>query len=105
MNQIIKRAFIDFFGTAVYIVLIVSIIFSIESFSSVEDTIIIPITMLLLFVCSAAITGFLVFGKPIMLYIDGHKREAVLLLGYTLGILFLITFLLSIFLMIYFSWA
>jgi hypothetical protein len=57
--------------------------------------------MLLLFVTSAAITGFLVFGKPVMLYIDGKKREAVSLLGYTIGILFLITLVVFIFLIAY----
>ncbi len=102
MSQMIKRAFLNAIGTAVYIVLVVSLIFSFQSFSSnSEKTIIIPIAMLLLFVCSAAITGFLVFGKPVMLYIDGKKKEAVSLLGYTVGILFLITILAFILLIIY----
>ena len=77
MDKTIKRAFIDSFGTAVYIVLVVFFIFSLQIFSEKKDIIIIPIAMLLLFVSSAAITGFLVFGKPIMLYIDGKKKEAV----------------------------
>jgi hypothetical protein len=58
--------------------------------------IIVPMAMLLLFVCSAAITSFLVFGKPVMLYIDGQKKEAVSLLAYTLGIMALITIVLFI---------
>jgi hypothetical protein len=94
MNAIIKRAVINAVGTTVYIILIVSLIFSLQAFSSQPDkTIIIPISMLLLFVCSAAITGFLVFGKPVMLYLDGKKKEAVSLLSYTLGILVVITIL------------
>jgi hypothetical protein len=104
MNKIIKRAFIDSFGTAIYIILVVSFIFSLQIFASKkEDIIIIPIAMLLLFVCSAAITGFLVFGKPAMLYIDGKKKEAVSLLGYTIGILFLITLIIFILLIGYYS--
>jgi hypothetical protein len=91
MDRIIKRAFIDAIGTALYIVLVVSFIFSLQVLSSKEDVIIIPIAMLLLFVSSAAVTGFLVFGKPVMLYIDGKRKEAVLLLSYTLVILFLLT--------------
>ena len=98
MARIITRALIDSFGTAVYIVLVVSFIFSLRNFPKLEDTIIIPMAMLLLFVCSAAITGFLVFGKPVMLYIDGKKKEAIFLLGYTLGILVLITLIFFIFL-------
>ena len=103
MDKIIKRAFIDSVGTFIYIVLVVSFIFSLQVFSEQKDNIIIPISMLLLFVCSAAITGFLVFGKPIMLYIDGKKKEAVLLLGYTLGIMVLITLISFIFLISYFN--
>lgn len=103
MPKIITRAFIDAVGTAAYIILVVSFMFSLQIFALKEDNMIIPIAMLLLFVCSAAITGFLVFGKPIMLYIDGKKREAVLLLSYTLGILFLITIIAFILLITYYS--
>ncbi len=105
MDKIIKRAGANAVGTAAYIILIVSFIFSLQSFpkSKLENTVFIPIAMLLLFVCSAAITGFLVFGKPIMLYIDGKKRDAISLLGYTLGILALITIVFFIFLIVYSS--
>jgi len=58
-----------------------------------EDTIFVMISILLLFVCSAAITGFLVLGKPIMLYIDGKKKEAIRLLSYTIFIILLVTLL------------
>jgi len=103
MGKILRRAFADAIGTTLYIVLVVSFMFSLRSFPGIEDTPFIPMAMLLLFVCSAAITGFLVFGKPIMLYIDGKKREAVALLGYTLGILFLITIISFISLITYFN--
>ena len=89
MSKIIKRAFLDSIGTAAYIILVVLFIFSLRSLAPKEDIIIIPMAMLLLFVTSAAITGFLVFGKSAMLYADGKKKEAVSLLGYTVGILFL----------------
>ncbi|MBS3092279.1 hypothetical protein J4466_02560 [Candidatus Pacearchaeota archaeon] len=101
MSKIIKRAFIDSVGTAAYIILVVSFIFSLQVLAPKEDIVIIPIAMLLLFVSSAAITGFLVFGKSIMLYMDGKKREAILLLSYTIGILFLITLIAFIFLIAY----
>lgn len=101
MVGILKRALIDSLGTVVYILIIVSFIFSLQNFQEAEDTILIPITMLMLFVCSAAITGFLVFGKPVMLYIDGKKREAISLLGYTIGILALLTIVSFIVLIVY----
>ena len=104
MAKLVKRAFIDSVGTASYIVLVVLFIFSFQIlFSEKKDIIIIPIAMLLLFVSSAAITGFLVFGKPIMLYIDEKKREAITLLIYTLGILFIITLISFIVLITYYT--
>lgn len=51
----------------------------------------VPITVLLLFVSSAAITGFLIFGKPAQMYVDGKKKEALSLLTYTLTVLSVIT--------------
>src|SRR3989344_3983444 len=97
VRDLIKRAFIDSLGTAVYISLVIVLIFSLRILPEPEDLIIVPIAMLLLFVCSAAITGFLVFGKPAMLYVDGKKKEAVYLLGYTIGMLVLITIIAFIF--------
>ncbi len=76
--------------------------FSLQRYSGVpENEIIIPISMLLLFVCSAAITGGLVFGKPVMLYIDGKKKEAVSLLLHTIAMLFLITIVFFVSLSVY----
>jgi len=46
-----------------------------------------PVAFLLLFVLSAAITGALVLGKPILLYLEGAKQEAVKLFIYTIGFL------------------
>lgn len=101
MNEIIKRAFLDAIGTVTYVLLVASFMFSLQDLAPKEDTILVIASVLLLFVCSAAITGFLVFGKPVMLYIDGKKREAVSLLGYTLGILLIITIMIFIFLIVY----
>jgi hypothetical protein len=50
-----------------------------------KDTAFTPVFVLLLFVISAAVTGYLVAGKPIMLYIDGAKKEAVAFLGETIA--------------------
>lgn len=50
-----------------------------------------PVSFLLLFVMSASITGGLVLAKPIMLYIDNRKQEAVRLFLYTIGWIFAAT--------------
>jgi hypothetical protein len=102
MEKIMKRAFIDSVGTFTYIILVVLFITSLQNFQQLEDILFIPIAMLMLFVCFVAITGFLVFGKPVMLYIDGKKREALLLLGHTIGILIVLTIISFISLIIYY---
>lgn len=101
MEKIIRRALIDAIGTVVYVILVALFMSSIQDFAPQEDTVLAIASILLLFVCSAAITGFLVFGKPIMLYIDEKKREAVSLLGYTIGLLLLLTLLIFILLIVY----
>lgn len=101
MAKIITRALLDAVATVAYVILVASFMFSLQSLAPKEDTIFVISSMLLLFVCSAAITGFLVFGKPVMLYIDGKKREAVSLLGYTIGIMFIITITIFTCLIIY----
>ena len=50
-----------------------------------------PVVILLLFVLSATITGALILGRPIYLYLNNSKREAVKLLIYTVVSLLVIT--------------
>jgi hypothetical protein len=63
---------------ALYIICLVSAIFyGGPMLGGQEETILIPITMLSLFVLSASIMGFLFLSQPLQLYFDGAKREAV----------------------------
>jgi len=59
----------------------------------------IPVFMLLLFIVSACITGFLVLAKPIQLYMASARKEAVALLLSTVGwlVLFLLGIVLAVF--------
>lgn len=50
-----------------------------------------PVAFLLMFVTSAAITGSLVLGRPVLAYWDGRKTEAIKLFLSTVGWLVLIT--------------
>lgn len=52
-----------------------------------KDTMLTPVAMLMLLVFSAALMGILVFGQPLMWYLDGKKKAALSLLGYTMGAL------------------
>lgn len=72
------------FGVLVYIFLLATF-FSQASdwFGKADQKIITPVAALMLFVFSALTVGGLVLGKPIMLYLDGHKKEGIKLLFFT----------------------
>lgn len=79
--------------TTLYIILVASFMFYAQNakLGMKNQTILIPITILLLFVTSAAITGYLIFGKPVIFYLDGKKKEALNLLLQTLISLTILT--------------
>jgi len=91
-TNITKHAFLNALFTALYVAAIASMVFYAgKIFADTEDIVLIPIGMLCLLVSSAALTGFLIFGRPVQWYLDGKKKEALSLLGWTLGFLFAIT--------------
>ncbi len=93
-NKIAKYAILNAFLTTAYIVLISSFLFYVPKaldFDKTDDTVFAPILMLSLLVFSASVVGFLIFGRPILWYLDGNKKEAVSLFGYTLLSFFVIT--------------
>ncbi|MBI2045054.1 hypothetical protein HYT23_03275 [Candidatus Pacearchaeota archaeon] len=99
-RNILKYAIIDAFGTAVYVIVIAYFVnFLSNGMFGNNKTVLIPIAMLMLFVFSAALTGTLVFGRPISWYFDNKKHEAFLLIFSTLAIfalLMILVFLLLI---------
>ncbi len=56
-----------------------------------EDKFLTPIAMLMLLVLSAGVTGSLVLGKPILLYLDGQKSDSIKFLFWTFGWLLVLT--------------
>lgn len=60
-----------------------------------------PLFILLLFILSASITGLLVLGKPVHLYLGGFKKESIILLFSTLAWLVLFLLMLMATLSIY----
>lgn len=72
-------------GAVVYIIAVVAFLNNTQRiFGKGEDSFFVPVIMLMLFVLSALITGLIILGKPIMLYFDGWKKEAIKLLVYTI---------------------
>ncbi len=92
-GAIIRRAGINAAMTGIYVSVIASFLSNTAKLFGKHEsnTVLVPIVMLLLLVISAAITGWCVFGVLVMWYIDGKKKEACVLLAYTLGFLGAIT--------------
>lgn len=77
-----------------YIVLIVTIMTFFVDKAGPERGILVPLTILSLFVLSAAVMGFIFFYHPIQLYLEGKQKEAVNLFLKTVGFFAGITVLL-----------
>lgn len=92
MGEITKIALKNALATASYVAL-VGLFMYFGSMVKVgrSNVFLVPIAALLLLVFSAALTGFIVFGKPAQMYIDGKKKEALAVLTRTLEFFFGIT--------------
>ncbi len=92
MKEIRKTAFINALLTTLYITGVgLFMHYGATIKIGRSNTILVPVTLLLIFVLSAAITGFLIFGKPAQMYVDGKKKEALSLLTQTLVIFSAVT--------------
>ena len=90
-NNLIIRAFLHSLGVLIYTSLIAAFLFNGEKLFGKVTSFLMPAAILLLLVLSAAITGALVLGKPILLYLDNQKADALKLFGWTVGWLAVIT--------------
>ncbi|MDD2758132.1 MAG: hypothetical protein PHD72_02010 [Patescibacteria group bacterium] len=90
MKNLQLAAFFNALGVSVYVAIVVLIMQNAERIFGKVDNLLGPVTLLMLFVVSAAITGALVLGKPVLYYLDNKKAEAVKLFLYTVGWLFVL---------------
>ncbi len=74
-----------------YIVLVVTVMSFTQQVDIPEPSMLIPITMLSLFVLSATMMGYIFFYQPVQMYLDGDKKAAVDLFLKTLGFFACIT--------------
>lgn len=72
-----KKPFINALLAFAYIALVVGVINFGEAKIGPANKILAPMAMLSLFVLSVTMMGVLFLGKPLMLYLDGQKKEAV----------------------------
>lgn len=102
-SKLVKLALINAALAVLYVVLVGIFFFYGTKYlasGGKMDTLLAPITMLSLFVLSAAVMGALIFGKPLLLYFDNFKKEAVSLAFYTIGFFSVATFIFLILLFI-----
>ncbi|BFD25327.1 MAG: hypothetical protein PHY69_08930 [Dysgonamonadaceae bacterium] len=96
-NTLIKQGLLYAFGVVVYVSLLSLFMENASGWFGEEDArVITPVAVLLLFIFSALITGGLVLGKPILLYLEGKKKEGLdqlLSTGISLFVYLLIVFL------------
>jgi len=80
-----KNSLLNASSAALYIVGIVLVINEITSREALQQTILIPLAVLSLFVLSAAVMGFLFGYEPFQLYFSNQKKEAVVFFLKTIG--------------------
>jgi len=84
MNKLIQRSLLNALGTIAYVTIVATIMQNGEKIFGNMDKTAAPIAFLTLFVLSASVTGGLVLGKPVLMYLNNQKSEAINLFIYTL---------------------
>jgi len=92
-----KNPIINALSASAYIILVVSVMtFVTQPLRNKPDTFFAPITMLFVLTLSVAVMAYIFFYQPLLLFIEGKKKEAVNLFVKTVGIFAAITFVVLI---------
>lgn len=89
MTKLMRYGFLHSLGVVIYVILVASLMSRAENWFGQMNGAFGAAAFLLLFVFSATFVAGLVLGKPLLLYIEGNKKNALTLLFYTVGGLFL----------------
>lgn len=94
-SKLIGRAALNALAVLVYVSLVATIMHNGNRWFGTlnNNSLFGPIAFLLLFIFSALLTGGLILGKPVMLYLDGAKKDGLKLLLYTGADLFILLLL------------
>lgn len=85
MSKLTKSALFNSLGVAAYIVAVSLLMQNGQSLFGNGNQFTSSVGVLAVVVLSAAVVGTLIFLKPVMLYLDGLKKESITLLTYTIG--------------------
>jgi hypothetical protein len=98
--KIFKRAAINATAAFAYVTAVGLFMSNAAHIFGEKDTAVTPVAVLMLLVFSASLMGILVFGQPVLWYVDGRKKDALYLLGYTMASLLALTLLTFVVLLI-----
>ncbi|MFA6547336.1 MAG: hypothetical protein WCT11_00110 [Candidatus Magasanikbacteria bacterium] len=93
-KKILGRSLLHAFLAVVYVFLIGMLMRNGEKIFGNDSKLLGTMSFLLLFVISATVMGFLVLGKPILMYLENKKKEALWMFFGTLG--WLVVFLILV---------
>lgn len=96
-----KNPLINAISALAYIILVVLVMtFVTQPLSNKPDTFFAPVTFLTVLTLSVTVMAFLFFYQPVLLFIEGKKKEAVNLFAKTVGIFAVFTVLVLVLLSI-----
>jgi len=90
IKNLVLNSLVNALGIMLYVSLVVALMNHASRLSAKMPGFLGPVAFLLLFVLSAAVTGTLFLGEPVLFYFNDQKKEAIKLFLYTLGWLILI---------------
>jgi hypothetical protein len=100
-SKLIKKSLINAGLAALYVFVLSLLMSNNKTIPKGAPEFLIGVGMLLVFVISATVMGYLVLGKPILMYLDGAKKEALKLFYLTVTWLVLIAVIVFICLAIF----
>src|SRR5262245_41781780 len=86
-----KNSVLNALAASLYIALIASVMFFAPKSVDATPTVLVPIAVLSLFCLSAAVMAYIFFYNPVLMYLDGQKKEAVKLGVRTVGAFAVVT--------------
>lgn len=91
-QKIVLFALLHAIAAAAYVALVAFLMTNAERWFGPAQGLLGITAFLLTFVLSAAVMGIIIFGRPVMWYLNGQKNDAMRLLVFTVIFFFLITF-------------
>lgn len=72
-----KNPFINAAAASIYIVVVATLMSNANKLFGPKDTLLTPIAVLSLFTLSAAVMGYVFLYQPLLLFLDGKKKNAI----------------------------